>query len=154
MGSTSSRVKRVAPALEPAAHLEEEVEAEEVEEEVEKILEACEISDSGLSRRLFQKAFFTSKTCGLCYGKVDNTTNTTSRGNIRLDHSEAESRNHHSSEDMDENWHKAVGGGRADPVNTKAAGAPGRCENPSLALPVFYDASEEDLMNIIEREFG
>ncbi|KAB5562443.1 hypothetical protein PHYPO_G00017820 [Pangasianodon hypophthalmus] len=42
----------------------------------------------------------------------------------------------------------------ADPVCTKTTHIPGICDDISLALPVSYDASEEDLMSAIEREFG
>ncbi|XP_072545827.1 uncharacterized protein [Salminus brasiliensis] len=94
---------------------------EKLETEVERILGACGSADGGLSRRLFQKAFFSSKTCGLCYGQGGQTTNTSSDGSIRVVYGEGLSRGHHFSEDREETSHKPVAGGRADPVCTKAA---------------------------------
>ncbi|KAK2843239.1 hypothetical protein Q7C36_011454 [Tachysurus vachellii] len=43
---------------------------------------------------------------------------------------------------------------RADPLCTKRPHVPGICDDMFLALPVAYDATEEDLMSAIEREFG
>ncbi|KAL7861853.1 hypothetical protein SRHO_G00132940 [Serrasalmus rhombeus] len=130
---------------------------EKLEEEVERILGACESTDGGLKKRLFQKGLFSSETCGLCYGKRGQNGSETihNRGNIRLSQGEGVRGDYRSSERHDIRPKPAIADPvRADLLCTKAALIPGLCDHPSLAMPVFYDASEEDLMNMIEREFG
>ncbi|KAL7873429.1 hypothetical protein AOLI_G00125000 [Acnodon oligacanthus] len=129
---------------------------EKLEEEV-RILGACEGTDGRLKKRFFQKGLFSSETCGLCYGKRGQNGSETfhNRGNTRPTPCEGVRRDYRSSERHDIRPKPAIADPvRADLLCTKAALLPGLCDHPSLAVPVFYDASEEDLMNMIEREFG
>lgn len=122
MGSAASRTKRVAPALERTdldgsllfcttadpkrpqqgclslGHGSDGLSTEErLEEAAERVLEPSENTESRLSKRLVQKAFFRSR---LCYGRRGQS-DTSTNNNITLVHNEGLRRGHHAFEYRD-----------------------------------------------------
>ncbi|KAG7328156.1 hypothetical protein KOW79_008100 [Hemibagrus wyckioides] len=124
-------------------------------EEVDRILETCE-NTRNTEKRSFQKSpLYLCEKYTFCYNHRDQR-DTIHTSDIIVPSDLLKPGRLEDKKDQLNKTQKqtVVTAPRADPLCTKTPHVPGICEDISLALPVSYDASEEDLMTAIEREFG
>ncbi|KAK1793479.1 hypothetical protein P4O66_011854 [Electrophorus voltai] len=141
---------------------------ENLAEEVDRILETCEGTAARPNNGSSQNSLFRSKIYGLYFAKCDQSHSKTTR-NANLSQNSGLHNDHLKVDGLkvkkevcaqnkpgpvDSHKKSIVAVGRAGPVCTKTVLVPEICNHPSQVLPVTYDSSEEDLMNMIEREFG
>lgn len=118
-------------------------------EEVDRILAQCDNTDTSLNRTSYKMSMFGSKSLGLYYYAKGQDCSNAYSGSTR-DKNEVNTVNTPTS------IHEKARPPQ-DLLNiesTATASGSGIGSGSSVALPIVYDASEEDLMNTIEKEFG
>ncbi|KTG35156.1 hypothetical protein cypCar_00006675 [Cyprinus carpio] len=128
-----------------------EFSADDLAVEVDRILAECVSTDISLNRTSYKMPMFGSNSLGLYYAKAQDSYSFYS-GSTR-------DKNEINTVNKPISIHKKVRPSQdllncANIENTATASGSGIGGGSSVALPITYDASEEDLMNTIEREFG
>ncbi|KAF4102353.1 hypothetical protein G5714_017153 [Onychostoma macrolepis] len=123
-----------------------------VAEEVDRILAECDNTDISLNRASYKMPMFGSKSLGLYYYAKGQDCNNVYSGSTR-------DKNEINTANIPTSIHEKVRPPQdllncANIESTATASGSGIGSGSSVALPIMYDASEEDLMNTIEREFG
>uniref|UniRef100_A0A9J7YUT2 Si:ch211-139d20.3 n=1 Tax=Cyprinus carpio carpio TaxID=630221 RepID=A0A9J7YUT2_CYPCA len=126
-----------------------EFSADDLAEKVDRILAECDLT---LSRTSYKMPMFGSKSLGLYYYAKGQDCNSVYSSSTR-DNNEMNTVN------ISTSIHEKVRPPQdllncASIESTATASVSGIGSGSSVALPIMYDASEEDLMNTIEREFG
>ncbi|ROL51880.1 hypothetical protein DPX16_19399 [Anabarilius grahami] len=124
-----------------------ELSADDLAVEVDRILAECDNNDITLNRTSYMMPIFGAKSSGLYYAKDSNNVYSGNKhGYVTRGHKPT-SNIHEKVRPLEDRL------SCANIESTATASGYGIVGGSSLALPIMYDASEEDLMNTIEREF-